>query len=198
MQSMRPGHTLVDTALGAIGIAWSERGLTRLQLPGSDTAETERRLTAPKNGFAPAECAPSARVALETLLPPPILELARTLRRYAGGDAVDFDPVPLDLPGIGGFRRAIYREARKLRFGETITYGQLAERAGHAGKARETGQAMGSNRVPIVVPCHRVLAAGGAIGGFSAPGGTRTKLRLLELEGALREVPASGQASFGF
>lgn len=198
MQTMRPGHTFVDTSLGAIGIAWSERGLTRLQLPGSDTAETERRLTAPRNGFAPAECVPSARIALEALLPPAMLELAKSLRRYALGDEVDFDAVPVDLPGIGDFRRAIYREARKLRFGETITYGQLAERAGHPGKARETGQAMGSNRVPIVVPCHRVLAAGGAIGGFSAPGGARTKLRLLQLEGALRAAPASGQASFGF
>lgn len=198
MQPMRPGHTLVDTALGAIGIAWSERGLTRLQLPGSDTAETERRLTAPKNGFAPAECAPSARVTLETLLPPPILELARTLRRYARGDAVDFDPVPLDLPGIGDFRRAIYREARRLGFGETVTYGELAERAGHAGKARETGQAMGSNPVPLVVPCHRVLAAGHRIGGFSAPGGVDTKVRLLLIEGVRLGSRAPDQASFAF
>lgn len=195
---MHPGHALVETALGPIGLAWSARGLTRLQLPASDAAETGRRLVSPRNGFVPAGCAPDALVRVESLMPQAMAELARALRSYAGGENVGFDDVPLDLPGIGDFRRAIYREARRLRFGETVTYGELAERAGHPGKARETGQAMGSNPVPLVVPCHRVLAAGRRIGGFSAPGGVDAKARLLFIEGVRLGPPAPDQASFAF
>ncbi|TIM33617.1 MAG: MGMT family protein, partial [Mesorhizobium sp.] len=77
-----------------------------------------------------------------------------------------FSGVPVDLTGVDDFRLAIYDAARKLAFGETTTYGELAKRAGHAGLARETGAALGANPVPLVIPCHRILAAGGKIGGF--------------------------------
>lgn len=197
MEGIRPGHTIVETALGPIGIAWSRSGLTRLQLPGRDTADTERRLTAVQNGFARPELSREARIAPDRI-PAALAGIGSLLRRYGAGEPVDFGAVPVDLVHVVEFRLAIYRAARALGYGETATYGELAARAGHAGAARETGQAMGSNPVPLVVPCHRVLAAGRAIGGFSAPGGAATKLRLLALEGVRLGPPATGQASFAF
>ncbi|MEX0406686.1 methylated-DNA--[protein]-cysteine S-methyltransferase [Aquibium sp. LZ166] len=198
---MRPaaiGYHLVETRLGVVGIAWSERGLTRLQLPGRDAAETERLLTMPRSGFHNPECRSDARVILEALLPPAMAGLAASLKRYAAGDVVDFDEVPVHLRGVGEFRRAVYREARAIRFGDVTTYGELAERAGHAGAARETGQAMGSNPCPLVIPCHRILAAGRKPGGFSAPGGVSTKTRLLALEGVRIGPDAAAQTRFAF
>ena len=104
----------------------------------------------------------------------------------------------VDLDGVDDFRLAIYAAARKLGFGETTTYGELAKRAGRAGLPRETGQALGSNPVPLVIPCHRILAAGGKIGGFSAPGGSTTKERMLALEGVRVGPPPAPQQSFAF
>ena len=98
--------------------------------------------------------------------------MIRDIKAYADGEEIDFSGVPVDLAGVDDFRLAIYDAARKLAFGETTTYGELAKRAGHAGLPRETGQALGANPVPLVIPCHRILAAGGKIGGFSAPGGS--------------------------
>jgi methylated-DNA-[protein]-cysteine S-methyltransferase len=120
------------------------------------------------------------------------------LRRYATGEAVDLATVAVDLPHVSDFRRDIYRAARLIGHGEVVTYGELAERAGHAGAFRETGTAMGANPVPLLVPCHRVLAAGRKPGGFSAPGGVETKLRLLALEGIRLDAADPAQASFGF
>ena len=198
MEATAAGHLLFDTALGVVGIAWTPRGVTRLQLPGRDPADTERLLTAVRNGFPRSECAADARVKLERLLPPKIDAAVGLLRRYATGEQVDLASIPVDLPHVSEFRRAIYRAARRIAYGEVLTYGELAERAGHAGAFRETGSAMGSNPVPLLVPCHRVLAAGRQTGGFSAPGGVATKLQLLALEG-IRLGPADpAQASFGF
>jgi methylated-DNA-[protein]-cysteine S-methyltransferase len=120
------------------------------------------------------------------------------LRRYGAGEPVDFSGVPVDLDGVDPFRRAIYDTARGLRFGETTTYGGLAEAAGHPSKARETGEALGRNPVPLIVPCHRIHAAGGRIGGFSAPGGSATKERLLALEGVRLGPPPPAQQAFAF
>ncbi|TIX30475.1 MAG: methylated-DNA--[protein]-cysteine S-methyltransferase, partial [Mesorhizobium sp.] len=121
-----------------------------------------------------------------------------SIQAYAAGADVDFSDVPVDLDGVDDFRLAIYDAARKLGFGETTTYGELARRAGHAGLARETGAALGANPVPLVIPCHRILAAGGKIGGFSAPGGSATKERMLAMEGVRVGPPPAAQASFGF
>lgn len=195
---MPHGQALIETALGAMGIAWSDRGLARLQLPGLSPHDTLRRLTARRGqpGF-PADH-PAASPARQDALPAAMIELAQALRRYAMGDVTTFEGVPLDLDGIDPLDLDIYRATRALRFGETITYGELAARAGHPGKAREAGLAMASNRTPLVVPCHRVLAANGGIGGFSAPGGTGTKLRLLGLEGVRVQAYESAQTSFAF
>lgn len=198
MDANASGHFLFETALGTIGLAWTPRGITRLQLAGMDAAETLRLLTAIRNGFPRPECAVEALVGLERLLPPAVAEAVGLIRRYAAGERVDLSAVPVDLPHVGAFRRDVYRAARRIGHGEVVTYGELAEKAGHAGAFRETGSAMGANPVPLIVPCHRVLAAGRRIGGFSAPGGAATKLRLLALEDSRVGAADTAQASFGF
>ena len=118
-----------------------------------------------------------------------------------GGRRVDFSQLELDLAGVSDFHRAIYDAARRIGWGETVTYGELAEQVGSPGAARAVGQAMGRNPIPVIIPCHRVLASGRKIGGFSAPGGAVTKTRLLALEGVhldkgtpLLPGPAAGGA----
>jgi methylated-DNA-[protein]-cysteine S-methyltransferase len=105
------------------------------------------------------------------------------VERYLSGARVDFSPLALDLAGVGGFHRRIYEAACRIGWGETTTYGELARQVGSPGAARAVGQAMGRNPIPLIIPCHRVLASGHRIGGFSAFGGAVTKTRLLALEG---------------
>ncbi|HEY5818883.1 MAG TPA: methylated-DNA--[protein]-cysteine S-methyltransferase [Mesorhizobium sp.] len=183
-------YHLFETALGCAGLAWSDDGVTRVLTPERDRSAVERRLLR----LAGADIAYVAPVHL----PKEIAAAVQLLSRYAAGEEIDFTPVKVDLAGVDAFRLAIYDAARQLRFGETVTYGQLAAAAGHPGEARDTGQALGQNPVPIVVPCHRILAAGGKIGGFSAPGGARTKEKLLALEGVHVGPPPPSQTAFGF
>lgn len=180
------GHAVFETALGFMAVAWSAKGLTRLCLPQASSDAVERRLLR-LDGPMPAGGTP-----------PWIADLIAAIRAYAAGNTVDFSGVPVDLAGVDAFRLAIYDAARRLAFGEVTTYGELARRAGHAGLARETGAALGANPVPLVIPCHRIMAAGGKIGGFSAPGGASAKERMLGLEGVRVGPPPSAQASFGF
>lgn len=182
------GHAVFETVLGYIGIAWSEAGLTRLCLPQRNRDAVERRLLRHASDVEQA------------VKPEPqwVAELIASIKAYAAGEDIDFSGVPVDLSGVDEFRLAIYDAARKLAFGETTTYGELAKRAGHAGLARETGAALGANPVPLVIPCHRILAAGGKIGGFSAPGGSATKEKMLAMEGVRVGPPPPAQVSFGF
>ncbi len=187
MAAMEPdcGHIVFETALGWIGLGWSANGVTHLQLPEKDRSATETRLLA-------------RGASSEAGRPPPAIEaVVDALMNYASGETIDFSSTPLDLAGADDFRLVIYEQARQLGYGETTTYGSLCESAGHPGMARETGAAMGSNPVPILVPCHRVLAAGGKMGGFSAPGGVFTKRRLLDMEHARPPSPP-GQSAFDF
>jgi methylated-DNA-[protein]-cysteine S-methyltransferase len=162
---------LFDTSLGTVGLAWSERGITRLQLPEAGRVATERRL----RRHAPAAARADPTAAIEDVID--------RLQRYMAGRRTDFSAIALDLAGISAFHRAIYDAARRVGWGETTTYGALARQAGAPDAARAVGQAMGRNPVPIIIPCHRVLASGRKIGGFSAHGGATTKQRLLGLEG---------------
>ncbi|WP_379072952.1 methylated-DNA--[protein]-cysteine S-methyltransferase [Mesorhizobium sp. UC74_2] len=173
-----------------MGIAWNERGLIRLCLPQSSAESLERRLLR-------LESVPGKRFEDGTA-PGWVGELVAAIKAYTAGETVDFSTVPVDLDGVDDFRLAIYDAARKLAFGETTTYGELARRAGHTGLARETGAALGANPVPLVIPCHRITAVGGKIGGFSAPGGSATKEKMLAMEGVRVGPPPSKQASFGF
>ncbi len=161
-------HHLFDTAFGVAGIAWGERGITRFQLPSSDRHAVERRIG--------ARGAPSNP-------PPQVMDAVAQARSYFEGARPDFSGVALDLAGIDPFRRQIYDVLLTVRYGETLTYGELAVKIGAPDGAQAVGQAMGSNPIPLIIPCHRVLAAGGKIGGFSAPGGADTKERMLALEG---------------
>jgi methylated-DNA-[protein]-cysteine S-methyltransferase len=184
--SITAGHAVLETVIGFVGIAWSEKGLTRLCLPERNRDAVERRLTR------------HAGLSASTAQPRWAVALVASIKDYMAGRDVDFSGVPVDLDGVDAFRFAIYDAARKLRFGQTTTYGELARIAGHAGLARETGAALGANPVPLVIPCHRILAAGGRIGGFSAPGGSATKEKMLTLEGVRVGPPPPAQASFGF
>lgn len=107
------------------------------------------------------------------------------LQRYARGEAVDLSNVPVAMDHLSAFQRRVIKACRAIPPGERKTYGQLAAAAGSAGAARAVGQVMASNRTPLVVPCHRVVASGGGLGGFSAPEGLSMKRRLLELESAI-------------
>jgi len=178
-----------ETALGFVGIAWSATGLTRLSLFQRDRAAVERRLE--RLGVAGPGTA-------EKAAPAWVAALVGDIKAYADGKEIDFTGVPVDLAGVDDFRLAIYAAARRLAYGETTTYGELANRAGHGGLPRETGQALGANPVPLVIPCHRILAAGGKIGGFSAPGGSTTKEKMLALEGVRTGPPPAPQQSFAF
>jgi methylated-DNA-[protein]-cysteine S-methyltransferase len=163
---------LFDTPIGRCGIAWSPRGISGVQLPETRDVETRARLL---RQFPDArEAAPPADVqrAIDG-----IIALLR-------GEASDLSTVTLDLDRLPAFHRRVYAVARTIPPGATLTYGAIAARLGDRGAARAVGQALGGNPFPIVVPCHRVLAAGGKPGGFSANGGVRTKLRLLAIEGA--------------
>lgn len=177
-------YHLFETSIGWIGIAWSERGVARLMLPQRDRDAMERKLVAAGG---------------KQVQPPEQVQIViDKVRRYAAGETVEFDDVAVDLSGADDFQRAIYDAARKLGFGVTTTYGGLATAAGFPGLARETGAALGANPVPIVVPCHRILAAGNKIGGFSAPGGSATKEKLLAMEGVAVGPPPKAQATFAF
>lgn len=184
-----PGHLVFETALGFVALAWSGAGLTRLALPCATREAAQRRAVAWRAGpeATDAEAAP-AFVAMTVAL----------VRRYAEGERVDFSALPFDLGGADPFERAVYAAALELAQGEVTTYGELSARAGFPGKARETGQALGRNPLPLVIPCHRILAAGGRIGGFSAPGGSVTKERMLAHEGVRVGPPPPAQASFPF
>lgn len=183
-------HHLFETDLGWVGLAWSDEGIVRIHTPSRDREANEKRLV--------RSCEGQTRAVEAAALPADIATAIALLKRYAAGETVDFSDVKLDFAGIDAFRLAIYEAARRLRFGEITTYGQLAAAAGHPGEARDTGQALGSNPMPIIVPCHRIVAAGGKIGGFSAPGGSRTKEKLLALEGVHVGPPPPAQAAFGF
>jgi methylated-DNA-[protein]-cysteine S-methyltransferase len=162
------GRCLFDTALGPFGIAWNERGLVRLQLPEEGRMATEKRL-----GVAAGPGEP----------PPWAKQLIAEIRRYLAGERVDFAAVALDLAAVGEFRRAVYVAARSVAWGQTTSYGELARRIGFPWGARAVGRALARNPVPLIVPCHRILARDDRIGGFAAHGGTVTKRRLLALEG---------------
>jgi methylated-DNA-[protein]-cysteine S-methyltransferase len=165
------GYYVFDTEIGACGIAWSGIGLTRLQLPEVDRQATERRLRSGRDRPAPAA-------------PPPHVAFAiAALERYFAGERLDFTALVIDLEAVALFYRRVYEAARGVGWGETTTYGELARVAGSPGAARGVGQALSRNPVPVIVPCHRILASGNKVGGFSAFGGTASKERLLALEG---------------
>jgi O-6-methylguanine DNA methyltransferase len=173
------GFAVFDTAIGRCGIAWSGRGVLAVQLPEADERQTRARLV---RRFPHAREAPQ---------PPAVARALEGIAALLRGERVDLSAVALDLDGVPPFHRRVYEVARTIAPGATLSYGEIAARLGAPRSARAVGQALGSNPVPILVPCHRVLAAGGKPGGFSANGGVATKLRLLAIEAAQKnDAPA--------
>jgi methylated-DNA-[protein]-cysteine S-methyltransferase len=176
-----------ETACGFCGIAWNEVGVTRFQLPTGSAEATERLLR---------RRAPDARPGVPT---PEVAEAVAAVKRYFAGEETDFSAVDLDLGEQDPFFEQVYLAARRIGWGKTTTYGALAKALGAGPEAaRDVGQAMARNPVALIIPCHRILAAGGKLGGFSAPGGSAAKLRMLELEGIHVGPPEPAQRSFGF
>ena len=165
------GFALFDTAIGACGIAWGRRGLTGVQLPQGNAGATRARM---ERRFAPA---------VESLPPQEVQQAIRDIVRLLNGGMVDLSQVALDMSGVPGFHARVYDVARSIPAGSTMSYGDIATRLGMLTEARAVGEALGRNPFPLVVPCHRVVAADGRPGGFSASGGVMTKLRLLSIEG---------------
>ena len=165
-------YTIFETAQGHAALAWNARGITRARLPEPSAGACERGMLRRVPDATPA--AP----------PQAIAHTVAGVKRYFAGERVEFAEVILDLGEQSELFLRIYGAARALGWGETTTYGALAKSLGGDWEmAREVGQAMAKNQVPLIVPCHRVLAAGGKPVGFSAPGGTTTKLRMLKMEG---------------
>ena len=187
----RPGFLLFDTAIGRCGIAWGSRGLTAVALPGPSDVQLRgwlltRTPGAVEHGGATDRGERGARAEPAGGALPPVAARARDgIVALLSGIADDLADVALDMEGTPAFHRRVYAAARAVPPGETTTYGAIAAAIGaERGAARAVGQALGANPWPIVVPCHRVTAAGGRAGGFSAPGGVAAKLRILDLERA--------------
>ena len=167
------GFALFATPIGRCAIAWSERGIVAVRLPERRDSETRARIL---------KRFPRAR---EALPPRPVRDALERIVALLQGQATDLSSIALDLDGVPDFDCKVYGVARSIPCGSTTTYGEIAARLNQPGSARDVGVALARNPFAIVVPCHRVLAAGGKAGGFSAMGGLKTKLRLLMIERAL-------------
>ncbi|HEY0166314.1 MAG TPA: methylated-DNA--[protein]-cysteine S-methyltransferase [Jatrophihabitans sp.] len=167
------GYALFDTAIGWCALGWAEAGITQVSLPEASPAATRRRI---------ADRLPGA---VEQQPPASTREVIQRITALFDGSGDDLADVELDLSGVGGFHRSVYEVTRAILPGTTLSYGAIAAELRLPGAARAVGRALGHNPCPIIVPCHRVLAADGSMHGFSANGGVATKRRMLQLEGAL-------------
>jgi methylated-DNA-[protein]-cysteine S-methyltransferase len=168
------GYALFETALGWCAIAWTAAGISGVQLPGASQQQTVARLGA----SGPAGSPDDERVA-------PVVRAIVGLLAGAGDPDGVLAAAVLDHTGVPAFSQRVYQVTQAIPAGQTLSYGEVADRIGVPGSARAVGRALGDNPYPIVVPCHRVLAADGSMHGFSAPGGLETKRRMLQIEGAL-------------
>jgi methylated-DNA-[protein]-cysteine S-methyltransferase len=170
MPVMEPSIVAFETSLGTCALRWTDAGIASVRLPSPRTAGLPRVNDRPD-------------------VPPAVRKAIAGIVAVLDGSAVDLGFVTLDERGIDRFRRAVYAATRTILAGSTATYGEIARALGRSDAARDVGAALARNPFPIVVPCHRVLGAGGKLTGFSAPGGLETKRKMLELEGA----PGFGQ-----
>jgi methylated-DNA-[protein]-cysteine S-methyltransferase len=182
MSQAAQSYHVFETTMGFCAIAWSDAGVSRFQLPTRTAEATERLMR--RRAFGAEPGAP----------PESIAAVVEAAKRYFAGEETDFSQVQVDLAGEDAFFARIYGALRRVDWGRTTTYGALAKEVG-AGReaARDVGEAMARNPAPLIIPCHRVLAAGGKIGGFSAPGGSKTKALMLELEGVRLGAPEAAQ-----
>jgi len=171
MHSVSESYALFATPIGTCGIAWGERGVVAVQLPEASERETRTRLLRGRAN-AREEQPQSVQRGIDAIV------------ALLSGADVDLTSITLDMRGVPDFHRRVYEIARAIPVGETTTYGVIATKLGDPTAARAVGQALGRNPFPIVIPCHRVLAANGKLGGFSGGDGNTTKLRMLAIEGA--------------
>ena len=183
--AMPDSYCLFDSPIGPCAIAWREAedgcAVTHLVLPESTPERTEERM-ARHTGARRAHP------------PPAIAALVARIRGHLRGELDDLLDVAVDLTSSSEFDRLVYDAARRIPPGETRTYGEIGKLVSLSFQpltsdiqlpvSRSVGQALARNPIPIIIPCHRVLAANGRLGGFSAPGALRTKTRLLQIEGA--------------
>jgi methylated-DNA-[protein]-cysteine S-methyltransferase len=171
-QHVRRQYALFDTAIGQCGIAWNDAGVLAVRLPYASDEKMRAHLRRTCGDIE------------EALPPPSIRQAIDAITSQMDGKITDLSGIILDTSRVPDFDRRVYEIARGIPPGSTLTYGDIAKRLGGLEFARDVGQALGHNPFAIVVPCHRVLAAGGKPGGFSAPGGRSTKLRMLAIENA--------------
>lgn len=172
--------TAFDTDLGWMAIAWSDEALEGIAFGHASRRQAEEAL-ARVHGLPRQACSIATNQDLADA-PPWVRELVDDLKEFAAGEPVDFSDVPIAESHLTPFGRRVVAACRRLSWGQTSSYGKLAARCGASGVARAVGTVMAKNRFPLVVPCHRVLGAGGNLGGYSAPGGLQTKRRLLAME----------------
>ena len=166
------GYTIFDTAVGRCGIAWGDSGIIGVQLPEAREIETRRRLF---------HLYPDAR----ELCPPPNVEIAiEGMAALLRGEGADLSEVTLDMSGIHAFNARVYGFTRTIPRGETRTYGEVAAKLRFSGAVHSVAQALARNPFVVIVPCHRVLEAGGYADKISPNGGSISKRRLLSIEGA--------------
>ena len=173
------GFTFFDTEVGLCGIVWTPAGVAGVQLPERNQTATRALVSRrfPRSSFS---------------APPPDVEAAIDgIRSVIAGQCCDLATIRLDLKEVADWDRRVYEVTRSIPFGTTLTYGEVAARVGDRDAARAVGQSLGRNPFPIIVPCHRVVAAGTRLGGFSASGGIGTKERLLRAEGVLKAEQTS-------
>jgi len=175
-------YTLFPTPVGLCGLAWGAYGVAAVQLPEADEPATVGRLLRAHRGAAQQRAGREQQRIIDDIV------------ALLSGQPRDLRHIRLDLTPVPPFHRRVFEVVRNIPPGQTRSYGEVAALCGERHAARAVGQAMARNPFPIIVPCHRVLAAGGRSGGFSARGGVTTKLRLLSIEGALRR-PAGRAAT---
>jgi methylated-DNA-[protein]-cysteine S-methyltransferase len=154
------------TGYGQGGVYATAKGVVKVDIPDLSRSEAGQ-------GEAPPEFEPSELTA----------RAARLLERYFSGERIDFSDLPVDLGGMTPFRQKILHVIRSCAYGKVCSYGQVAQMSGSATAARAVGGALAANPVPVIIPCHRVVAADGRLTGYSAPGGEITKMALLKMEG---------------
>jgi methylated-DNA-[protein]-cysteine S-methyltransferase len=187
MSRGEPRYHVFETAMGFCAIAWSDAGVVRFQLPVKSADAAERLIRRRALGAEPVTP------------PDDVAAVVAAAKRYFEGEEMDFSNVRVDFARQDAFFTQIYVALRRVGWGRTTTYGTLAKELGAGPEAaRDVGEAMAKNPVALIIPCHRVLAAGGKVGGFSAPGGATAKRRMLELEGVQLDPPPPAQRSFGF
>jgi methylated-DNA-[protein]-cysteine S-methyltransferase len=172
---MTPGKTSFSTAIGVCAVEWTEYGIARFRLPDISAGVGLQAQT-------------GDILALDDV-PAEVMIVIDAVRDLVSGKNIDLSTTRLDMRKVSAFNKRVYAEALKIPRGKTITYGILAAAIGDKGAAQAVGRALGDNPIPLIIPCHRIVAANGAMHGFSAPGGVASKRRLLEIEGAIEPEP---------